>query len=58
MSYLVDMLILDYFTVSPSKSVSKLMGLLSNRIAFAVIKLANREVCVALNEKLPESATS
>ena len=54
----MDMLILDYFTVSPSKSVSKLRGPLSNRIAFAVIKLTNHGVCVVLNGELPESASS
>ena len=50
------MSILDYFAVTSSKSFPNLRGELSNRIPSAKIELANQEVCVVLNEKLPESA--
>ena len=52
------MSILDYFSVSSSKSFPNPRGPLSNRIASAAIESANREVRVALNKDLPESASS
>ena len=49
------MSILDYFTVTSSKSLPNPRGPLSNRIVSAAIESANREVHAALN---PESASS
>ena len=54
----VFMSILDYFSVSSSKSFPNPRGPLSNRIASAAIESANREVRAALNKELLESASS
>ena len=58
MSYLVAMLISDYFVVTSSKLFPNPRGPLSNRIASAAIELANHEVCAVINKKLPQSASS